>query len=449
MRAYETQLRFSDKVGHAIVVEFDKPWRLIFWSRAQYVGCWDLGRGVWFTPEWLETNSPDDLHCYEPIMDKKLKYSRVNILESGPVRAKVHWHYACCNMRYEVFNGNTTADEYYTVYPDGVAVRKLVAWPGNENGFGGNPNFWEVLEYILINEKGTAPEDVLKKEGCFTLQNEKGDKISLDWPIPRIPERPGAAFGSPYPQALCAFYPQIKDWNFYIGRLHLKDRPDPYVMFAKDQRLFPYKPCVACNEDHPRMSLFWGEEGRNIFKHWPATDMEDYVLAVEAGDDVGKMATHTCFMSCQYTWIPADRPPRPCTWLFLTGATEKDDAYLVDLIQSWYTPAEVTTGYENKKLLIGSCGSVLYEGYAFSERAYQFRKTQGNKVSFDIRPKVDILNPVIRVIGWKASSASVSLNGSSLNAEDFQTQLKGDDLLVWIDRKVSEKTRIEITEVER
>ncbi|MCK4418493.1 hypothetical protein KAV79_01680, partial [Candidatus Aerophobetes bacterium] len=126
MRAYQTELCFSGMRGKAVVVEPDKvAYRLVFWSKAQYVGCWDLGGGVWFTPEWLETNSPEDFHCYEPIMDKKLKYSKVRILESGPARAKVHWHYACCNMRYQVFHGNTTADEYYTVYPNGIAIRKL------------------------------------------------------------------------------------------------------------------------------------------------------------------------------------------------------------------------------------------------------------------------------------------------------------------------------------
>ena len=434
MRAYETQLKFSDKVGHAVVAEFGKPYRLVFWSKAQYVGCWDLGGNVWFTPEWLETNSPEDFHCYEPIMDKQLRYCRVKILESGPARAKICWHYACNNMRYEIFNGNTTADEYYTVYPDGVAVRKLVAWPGDESDFGGNPNFWQVLEYILVNGKGTTPKDVLRTDECFTLQNEKGDKISFGWPLPTGNE-----------EALCALYPQIKDWNLYIGRLHLKDRPDPFCMFVKDKRLFPYRPCVHCQGDHPYFGLFKGDA--NTFKHWPATDMENFILGVDAGEDVGKVVTHTSFINCNYTSIPADRPPRPCIWLFLIGATEEDDAFLIDLIQSWYNPAEVSTGYESKKSQ-GSYGSVLYEGYAFSERAYQFRKMEGNKVSFIMRPKVDVINPVTRVIGWAGPSVSVFLDGNPLNTESFQAQLEGNDLLVWINKRVSKETKIELIELE-
>ena len=113
-------------------------------------------------PEWLETHSPEDDFCYEPIMDKELRYSRVHILESDPVRARIHWHCALCNPRYEIFNGNTTADEYYTVYPDGIAVRKLVGWPGDKTEFGGNSIFWEVMEFIL-KTGGIPVEDVVKK----------------------------------------------------------------------------------------------------------------------------------------------------------------------------------------------------------------------------------------------------------------------------------------------
>ncbi len=147
MRAYETQLEFSGKAGHAVVVECEKPWRFVFWDKAQYVGCLDLGDGVWFTSEWCETNSPNDLHCYEPIMDKQLRWSKVQILESGPARARVRWTYALCDMRYRIFHGNTRAEETYTIYPDGVAVREVVLWPGTQNNHGGNANLWQVAEW--------------------------------------------------------------------------------------------------------------------------------------------------------------------------------------------------------------------------------------------------------------------------------------------------------------
>lgn len=433
MNVYETQLEFSGVRGHAVVVECDKPWRLVFWSKAQYVGCWDLGKGVWFTPEWLETNSPEDHHCYEPIMDKQLRYSRIRILESGPARAKVHWHYACCNMRYQVFNGNTTADEYYTVYPNGTAIRKLVAWPGNESDLGGNPNFWEVLEYILINGKGTRPEENLVLQKAFTLQSLEGKEISFSWPPPKNSHGP-----------LCASYPEIADWKMYIGRVHLKDRPDPYAIIAKDQRIFPYKPCTYCKGDHPSFGLFSGDV--NTFKHWPATDMEDFVLAADAGEDVGKVATHTSFINCQYSSVPGDRPPRPTSWLFLTGATDMPSTFLVDLAKSWYYPAQVETGYENRGKIPGMArGRVLYEGYAYSEMAYRFRKYGEDEIEFQMTPKENVINPVFIVNGWRSSSARISFNGRKLGEEQFRIQISGEDLVLWVDEVINRATKITIS----
>lgn len=431
MRAYQTELCFSGVRGKAVVVEPDKvAYRLVFWSKAQYVGCWDLGGGVWFTPEWLETNSPEDFHCYEPIMDKKLKYSKVRILESGPARAKVHWHYACCNMRYQVFHGNTTADEYYTVYPNGIAIRKLVAWPGNESDFGGNPNFWQVLEYILVNERGVVPEKILDLKKAFTLQNSKGEEISFSWPLPAKPHRP-----------LCADYPQIANWDDYIGRVHLKERPDPYVIIVKDQRLFPYKPCVNCQCDHPYFGLFQGDA--TTFKHWPAADMEDFVLAADAGADVESVATHTSFIDCNYTSIPADVPPRPTTWLFITGATQEPSSFLAALARSWQNPARIETGYENKGKIPGMAqGRVLYEGYAYSQMAYCFRKFGENKIEFQMTPKEKVINPVFIVNSWTSSSARVSLDGKELDQRKFRTQIDGKDLVIWIDQVIDQPTQI-------
>ncbi|MCW4049362.1 MAG: hypothetical protein NWE89_06445, partial [Candidatus Bathyarchaeota archaeon] len=141
---------------------------------------------------------------------------------------------------------------------------------------------------------------------------------------------------------------------------------------------------------------------------------------------------------------PDEKPHRPCTWLFLTGATEENDAYLIDLGQSWYNPARiigparVTGGYHEEP--------VYYEGYAFSERAYKFRKMNGEKVSFLMIPPMDVINPVIQVSGWRTPSASVSFDGHFLDAKDFQVQVKGDELLLWINRRVSGETRVEIVE---
>ncbi|MEM3387790.1 MAG: hypothetical protein QW491_00035 [Thermoproteota archaeon] len=426
MRTRRMEITMSNMKGPSIIVEPDAPWRFVFWSGAQYVACLDLGQGVWFTPEWLETNSPDDLHCYEPIMDKRCRYSRVEILESGDARARVKWHYACCNVKYEIFHGNTEADEYYTIYPDGIAVRKLVAWPGDESDFGGNSNFWQVLEYILVNHVGTRPDQVLRQDEAFMLMNEKGEKISFEWPLPTKGFTP-----------LCQLYPQIKNWELYIGKVGLKDRPSPFVAFFKNPRFFPYEPCVYCGGDHPVLHLF---HPKAVWKHWPANPMENFVLAVEAEEDEwGRLPTHTSFLDCNYTSVPSHVPPRPSSWLFLIGASaSKSDEHLLELVKSWVTPARIETEYQSRRLDWGlSYGPVLYEGYSLSERAYVFRLENTDSLKFTMKPVVKTVNPVIRVENWRGGAPRIRFNSEDLDEKDFKWQFDGQYLTVW--------TKLELT----
>ena len=321
MRAYETQLEFSGKTGHAVVVDCDKPWRFVFWDKAQYVGCVDVGGGVWFTPEWCETNSPNDLHCYEPIMDKQLRWSRIEILERGPARVRVRWTYALNDMRYRIFHGDTRAEEIYTIYPDGVAVREVVLWPGTKNNHGGNANLWQVAEWILINAAGTSPHECLQLPTPFTLRSGCGETVEVPWPLPADNFDP-----------FCSYYPQVAEWPMFVGQINLKERPNPFLIICKNQALFPFMPCNACKGSHPYFNLFPGKNFYNIYKHWPVTDMEDFLEWVPAGEDVGKVATHTSFMDVNFAlrrssddYIPT--PDQGTTWYMLVGATARRDGW--------------------------------------------------------------------------------------------------------------------------
>jgi len=439
MRAYLGNITLSGITAPGIVVEFDKPWRLVLWSKAQYVPCWDLGRGVWSTLEWLETISPDNNHCYEPIMDKKNRYIRAEIIESGDARVTVRWHYALCDSRYRIFHGNTTADEYWMVYPDGVAVRKLVAWPGNESDFGGNPDVWEVMEFMIINGDGTTPKENLEKP-FFTLQNEEGDSV----PLPEKRDKP-----------LCIKYPQIADWNIYIGRIYVADRPDPFVIFPRHRALFPFVNCHDCHKEHPHFEYM---KPYNVNVHWPIYDKEDFVGGLDP-EDLGNryLASHTSLFNCQYSHRPHGSgfsgalihrvsPNRPTTWLFLTGATEDlKNSYLQDLAKSWLYPAKIRVGEEKHRRRI-SYGDyyLLYEGYSYSERAYVFRKSGKDNVVFTVKPRVKVVNPVFIINQWASREVTVSVNGENLSEEEYKAQLSGEDLIVWLNRDITESTEVRI-----
>ena len=356
VNAREEEITFSGMSGPGVVVDFGKPWRLNFWRKAHYIPCWELGQ-QWLTNEWFETGSTENNHCYEPMMDAQCRYSWVEILQPGPARAVVHWHYALCDNRYRVFNGNTTADEYYTVYPDGVAIRRLVGWPGNESDFGGNPTIWEVGEWIVVNPTGVVPETTLRSP-VLTLSNIAGDSIEQPYPY----YRQGA-------RSFCAQFPGLASWSEVIGRVNFRNPPFPYAAFPTSPLLFPHAPCGVCGQMHPEVRPFVGNQSD---MHWPGYDRADYVGWKRANDEVGKRPTTTSIASYGYgyglnsfhgartapSYARLIRPDRPTTWLTLQGVTDTMEFDpLRRVVASWLYPATVN--------MISPAEHNVYEGLRF------------------------------------------------------------------------------------
>ena len=461
MKAYRDVLTIGEDSGPAVIVDFGERWRLLFWTK-RWGGAsqWDLG-DVWVTNEWLETNSIEDRRWFEPMMDREARYSRVDILEGGDARAVVRWHYACCNPEYKIFNGNTFADEYYTVYPDGIAVRKLVAWPGNESDFGGNSNFWETGEFILSLPKADLSrkemekwlEENLETERVFTFHNLEGEEISYSWPMPS-PRR-----------ALCSEHPEIADWDAYVLTLHLKNRPDPFVVVPHNKALFPYRPSEwpplfmhspDCRKDHPQFLLWDGKTN--------------------------------LFCSYGFCYTPFERPPRPTVLLMLTGATEdSSSAHMAKLASSWLNPAHIRIedfGRRNDAALKkrwGNPANILYIGFKYSERAYTFNgEMAGKRLKFTMIPslpyakkpvqqmfremisqgltfkeiservtekfgRVEVVNPIFKIENWCSNTVNVKVNGESLNPDEYKWQTSQGNLIIWMNMNIKEDTTFEIT----
>lgn len=170
--AYYATLKFEDvwdrlrRIGpdSDVVVRFDQaPIRLVFWQGTNYIPAWVTENGKWYNDQFVEAygkpGCPDGEDC-EPMSDKQSRYSHVRILESSAARAVVHWRYALA----EVINSKGAypdpftgwfdwTDEYWTVYPDGVAVRKQVLRSSEE----APRRQWQ--ETIVINPPGSRPED--------------------------------------------------------------------------------------------------------------------------------------------------------------------------------------------------------------------------------------------------------------------------------------------------
>jgi hypothetical protein len=439
VRAYEGDISFSGIDGPGIIVEFGKPWRLTFWSEAYFIPCWDLGR-QWLTHEWLETGSTENMHCYEPMMDYELRYTNARIVHAGGARAVVHWHYALCDNRFRIFHGNTTADETYTVYPDGIAVRKLVGWPGDESEFGGNPTLWEVGEWIVINPTGTVPEETLRSP-ALTLTNLSGDMIEMSWPY----YREG-------PRSFCAREPGLASWGEYIGRVNFTDQPSPFAAFPNSQLLFPHVACGTCGELHPEIRPFVGNQSD---MHLPSYKRSDYVGWKRANDLVGSIPTTTSIASYGYGYgyganVPSNgartapayqrlvSPPRPTTWLSLQGVTESQDPEVMrKIVASWLHPARID--------MVTPPSEAVYEGYAFAQRAHEFRILSASSLEFEMVPTAATVNPVFVLNGWPTDDVRIAWGSRDVERDALAVQREGDDLVVWVRGDVTYPLRLKIT----
>ncbi len=222
-------------------------------------------------------------------------------------------------------------------------------------------------------------------------------------------------------------YPEIADWSEYIGLVHLRNHPDPFVAFPRNRLLFPFADCAGCGKPHPQICGFAGAAN---YSHWPANDSTDFVGWTEATPaEVEARATHTSFFSTGYSY-GGSTPPRPSSWLFLTGAVTEGIQEARALAGSWLSPAGIQTSH-------------LFEGYAYSQRAYCIRVAGPPPVTVRLSPTRPLVNPVLRLYR-SAPPAEVKCDGLTLAPSEFRSQTVGEDLLLWINRTLAAEASLDI-----
>jgi hypothetical protein len=204
-----------------VVVRFDKSaMRLVFWQGTNYIPAWVTENGKWYTDEFLETwedGCGGAADC-EPMSDKQSRYSHASIVATSDARAIIHWRYALADAR--LYQGASPdprtgwtdwADEYWTVYPDGVAVRKQILWSTRLD----RPHEWQ--ETIVINGPGQRPEDNIEPD-ALTYENMAGQTANFGWQ-PKTDHSFSLPKGPPNPD-------QPQGANIQI--VHLKSAQNPF-----------------------------------------------------------------------------------------------------------------------------------------------------------------------------------------------------------------------------
>ncbi|MHC4723383.1 MAG: hypothetical protein ACYS9V_03920 [Planctomycetota bacterium] len=324
--AFYTHLKYSSewdepwRVGpHSdVVVSFDEGGhKFVFWRGTSYIPCWVTDKGVWYTNEFVERrghHSPNTEGCVEPMSDKQCRFSHARIIESTDARVVVHWRYAPIDVRYEhpftdpQTGWNDWVDEYYTIYPDAVGVRKITVYTSR-------PDLWcEFQESIIINQPGTLPDDNIDY-AAVSLANMKGQNYTYVWT-----EDGGPDFDQGPERA-------------NILKINAKGSLKPFALVAppdKDRLITPYS-------GHGRQSHF------NWWDHWPISqDASD-------GRDANSLESPSHSSLChiglpgkaEAEWKPYKTGEKMITKIMMNGLTDKNVEDLVPLHIYWKPTVKV------------------------------------------------------------------------------------------------------------
>jgi Concanavalin A-like lectin/glucanases superfamily len=430
--AYYTTLHYQDTWDRLrrsgpdsdVVVRFDEsPIRLVFWQGTSYVPAWVTENDKWYTDEFLETWGPGcggGGDC-EPMSDKQNRYSQVEILESNNARAVIHWRYAPVEV--ENYAGAWPdsrtgwfdwTDEYWTVYPDSIAVRKQVLHSTEI----GRPHEWQ--ETIVLNQPGSKPEDNINWN-AITLENMQGETTTYSW-------QPKAAGSFTRPNGPAGV----------TGPAN----PNMQIVNLKSQ----WKPFQIVSPDGSKADIYNGENTYFNFEcwnHWPVAQIASSGRPCVAAD----RASHTSLS--HLIWKAYSKDSDTETKLLLNGLMTQPETELLPLAKSWISPPNLTVQGDRYRNL----------GYDRTQRAYLLALAP-NSVSSPVRFTLDasqtspIVDPAFVIEGWGDGGAQLRIDGKRVAwgrevRLGYVHRLQGTDLIVWIQKQSVTPLHLELDPAKR
>ncbi|MCK5640850.1 MAG: hypothetical protein KAJ19_08635, partial [Gammaproteobacteria bacterium] len=410
-----------------VFVRFDQsPVQLVFWRGASFVPCWVTENGTWYTNEWLETWGSDVVSCAEPIMDRKCRYSHVRVIESTDARVVIHWRYALSDALYDIValeqdGRGEWCDEFHTIYPDQVGVRKMQLHYSKPE----RKHDW--VEQIVVLPPGKYPEDVMEKAG-ISLVNMSGDVKKYSW----------------HDEDLQVEMPEPKGANMSV--VNLKSKYRPFIIVPPG----PVK-TVEGTWDSPFFRTYASKMARGYrqdpvpsvygwWDHWPVAQVPGDGRWVSVPDRPSHFNLTTFIQWNDYEYTKKTR-----TRIMLQGVTDKQADKLVPLARSWLQAPKM------------KITSDAYKGgiYDQSERAYLIEKTDPRNspsCTFVLEASKDspLLNPALIIKNWGNQLSTLSIDGKKIKqGKDFRQGIRkgpfGEDLIIWIrlDKQKPVKIKVE------
>lgn len=395
-----------------IVVTFaDSPVKLIFWRGTRYSPAWVTDNHLWMADQSVETwNGPEG--CLEHMQDRHCKYSHVRIIENNDARVVVHWRYAPVSAydKLRVANDKTGwelwIDEYYYVYPDGTAIRK-VTW---KTEYMCSPVQFQ--ETLPLTEEGQLQGDVIEAD-YLRIANLKGEKQQFDY----VPD-PSAGKNKRIPEN-----PNIQQHNF-------KSAYDPFIIFEPGNQMEYISDRNISNLKSPGSCNHWpvGQaycDGRRAV----AADRPTHFLGFPISDPVIHNGTDG------RSWLNS-----------LYGMKNVNIDELIVLARSWATAPE---------LVLINDPRYVSNGYDMSEKTYRivFNGPEGNKnvkLRINATTASPLYNPAILIENWGGRRVRISDDGRLLaDGKDYRQgiieRLNGSHLVVWLNKRTENTLKLEIS----
>ncbi len=355
-----------------ILVKFDElPTSVTFWRGPSYGAGWVTEKNYWMIDQSVESGNA--VSYGEHMSDKEGRYSHVRLIENTDARVVIHWRYSANDVLYsfikEYGDAGVWVDEYMTIYPDGVGIRKVKQKSINRT-VKDKPISWEERPVQKISwqdvqflaQPGMTPDDVMNLEAVH-LANIKGDTATMDWTDNIPPE-------NPLPSA-------------NIELINFKSEYKVFLAFQEGTFINPWGRvpdwmyCHFMTWNHWPVAFINSQGKSSLF---PTRITHSALCAADNAVDHGNMAMYG----------------------FTNGAVSK----LVPLVKSWNNPAKVSK--------TAGCQS---QGYDKVQRAFVL-VADDDQITFEINATADapLVNPcfVIKNIESRKSKAALEIDGKKI-----------------------------------
>lgn len=385
----------SGPEADVVVTLPDSPVHYVFWRGANYGPSMVTENGLWFGDQSFEAST--EVGTAEHMNDKHNAHSSIRIEENTPARVVLRWRYALVDVLgnfagVDPYTGwGDWADEWFYIYPDGVAVRHSVVH--------GVRKKFSLTEPTLLLAPGQRPEDLLQPEAA-SVQNARGESKTYSWKI--------APPAYPFPD-------QPKGAN--IAVINSKSTFKPFYIYRLGMELGPYgwAPEVRMKYSH-----------FPVWDHWPVNQIPSDGRFQLTPDDFASAAIMSPNPKATWTELSEGKANT-----FLFGLTQNvDELALLD--RSWLTPApiqvEPNIGWDPE--------------FDYDQKAYVFTHTgrdvkpQGLKFTVQASETSPIVNPAFIFDDWTGPNPAVRIDGRlpSPNEVIFGRveRLYGTRLVVWM-----------------